>query len=49
MLKLGYEIKINDTFPYECILESSQDLIPLFTYFANYLESYIIPKDMLFQ
>ena len=39
---------IDDTFPDEHVLAASQDLIPWFTDFANYLASEIVPPDMSF-
>ena len=40
--------ELGDTFPDEHVLAASQDLIPLFTDFANYLASDIIPSDLSF-
>ena len=41
--------EIDDTFPNNHVLAFSQDLIPWFTDFANYLSSDIVPKDFFFQ
>ena len=46
---LGDKIEIDDTFPDEHVLAASQDLIPWFTDFANYLASDIIPPDFSLQ
>ena len=39
---------IDDTFPDEHVLAASEDLIPWFADFANYLDSDIIPPDLSF-
>ena len=44
MRKLGDKTDIDDTFPDEYALAASQDLIPWFADFANYLASDIIPS-----
>lgn len=49
MLKLGDKLKIDDILIGEQVLAAVQDLIPLFTYFTNYLENDLIPKDMSFE
>ena len=43
MRELGDKTDIDDTFPNEHVLAASQDLIPWFVDFANYLASDIIP------
>ena len=48
MRELGDKTEIEDTFPDEHVLAASQDLIPWFGDFANYLASYIVPLDMSF-
>ena len=48
MRVLGDKIEIDDTFPDEPVLAVSQDLIPLFADFANYLARDIIPPDLSF-
>ena len=48
MRELGYKTDIDDTFPDEHVLASSQDLIPWFVDFANYLASDIITSDLSF-
>ena len=48
MRELGEMAEIDDTFPNEHVLAASQDLIPWFTDFANYLASYIVPLDLSF-
>lgn len=48
MLKLRDDLEIIDSFPDEQVLETSQDLIPWFADFANYLANGI-PEDMSFQ
>ena len=49
MQELGEKTEIDDTFPDEHVLASSQDLIPWFGDFANYMASDIIPLDLSFQ
>lgn len=44
MKKLGYEPNIDDTFLDELVLAVSQNLIPLFADFANYLASVLVLK-----
>ena len=46
MRELGDKTNIDDTFPDE--LAASQDLIPWFADFMNYLASDIIPSDLSF-
>ena len=48
MRELGDNTDIDDTFPDEHVLAASQDLIPWFAYFANYLASDIVPSDLSF-
>ena len=48
MRELGEKTDIDDTSPDEHVLASSQDLIPRFADFANYLASDIIPSDLSF-
>ena len=46
MRELGDKIDFDYTFPDENVLDASQDLIPWFSGFANYLASDIIPLDL---
>ena len=48
MRYLGDKTDIDDTFLDEHVLAASQDSIPWFTDFANYLASDIIPSDLSF-
>ena len=48
MRDLGDKTNIDDTFPDEHVLAASQDLIPWFADFANYLASDIIQSDLSF-
>ena len=48
MRELGDKTDIDDTFPDEHVLVASQDLIPWFADFANYLASDIVPSDLSF-
>ena len=48
MRELGDMIDIDDTFHDEHVLAASQDLIPWFADFANYLASDIVPLDLCF-
>ena len=48
MRELGEKAEIDYTFPNEHVLAASQDLIPWFAYFANYLASDIVPPDLSF-
>ena len=48
MRELGEKAEIDDTFPIELLLSTSQDLIPWFADFANYLASDIIPPNLSF-
>ena len=48
MRELGDKTDIDDTFPDEHVLADSQDLIPWFSDFPNYLASDIIPSDLSF-
>ena len=48
MRELGDKTDIDDTFPNEHVLAASQDLIPLFADFANYLASDIVTSDLSF-
>ena len=43
MREFGEKAKIDDTFPDEKVQAPSQDLIPWFTDFANYLAGDIVP------
>ena len=45
---MGDKAEIDDTFRDEHVLAASQDLIPWFTDFANYLASDIVPPDLSF-
>ena len=46
MMELGEQAEIDDTIPDEHVLTASQDLIPWFAYFANYLASDIVQPDL---
>ena len=46
MIELGDKTEIDDTFLDEHVLAASQDLIPWFVDFANYLASDIAPPDL---
>ena len=48
MRELGDKTDIDDTFPDEHVLAASQDLIPWFADFANYLASDIVPSNLSF-
>ena len=48
MQELGEKTEIDVTFPDKHVLAASQDLIPWFADFANYLSSYIVPSDLSF-
>ena len=48
MRELRDKTDIDDTFPDEHVLAASQDLIPWFADFANYLASDIVQSDMSF-
>ena len=48
MRELGDKTDIDDTFPDEYVLAASQDLIPWFTDFANYLARDIFPPNLSF-
>ena len=48
MRELGDKTEIDDTFSHDHVLATSQDLIPCFAYFVNYLASDIIPPDCRF-
>ena len=48
MRELGDKTDIDDTFPDEHVLAASQNLIPWFADFANYLASDIVPSDLFF-
>ena len=48
MRELGDKSDIDDTFPDTHVLAASQDLIPWFADFANYLASDIVPSDLSF-
>ena len=48
MRELGEKVEIDDTFPDEHVLAASQDLIPWFADFTNYLPSDIVPPDLSF-
>ena len=45
---LGQKAEIDDTCPDDHVLAASQDMIPWFTDFANYLASDIVSADMSF-
>ena len=45
----GEIVDIDDAFPDEHLLASSQNLIPWFGDFANYLENAIVSSDLSFQ
>ena len=45
---LGDKTDIDDTFPDEHVLDASQDLIPWFVNFANYLLKDIVQSDLSF-
>ena len=44
----GEKVEIDDAFPYEHVLSTSQDLIPQFADFANYLASAIVSSYLSF-
>ena len=48
MRELGEKAEIDDPFPDEHVLAASQDLIPWFADFANYLTSDIAPSELSF-
>ena len=48
MMELGEQAEIDDTIPDEHVLTASQDLIPWFADFSNYLASDIIPPNLSF-
>ena len=48
MRELVDKTDIDDTFPDEHVLATSQDLIPLLVDFANYLASDIVPLELFF-
>ncbi|XP_015078289.1 uncharacterized protein LOC107022094 [Solanum pennellii] len=48
MRELSKRAEIDDAFPYEHVLVASQDLIPCFANFTNYLASDIVPSDLSF-
>ena len=48
MRELGDKTDIDDNFPDEHVLAASQDFIPWFADFANYLASNIVPSDLSF-
>ena len=48
MRELGDKTDIDDTFPEAHVLAASQDLIPWFADFANYLASDIVPSHLSF-
>ena len=48
MREVGEKAKNNDAFPNEHVLAASQDLVPWFEDFANYLASDIVPSDIYF-
>ena len=48
MRESGDKIDIDDTFSDEHVLAASQDLIPWFADFANYLASDIVPSGLSF-
>ena len=47
MRELGDKTDIDDTFPDEHVIASSQDLIPWFADFANYLANDIVPIGLV--
>lgn len=49
MQNVENSLEIDDNFPDEQILTASQDLIPWFVDYANYLASDLIPEDLSFQ
>ena len=48
MMKLGEKAEIDNNFPDEHVLAASQDVIPWFVDFVNYLASDIVPPDLSF-
>ena len=48
MLELGEKAEIYDAFSDEHVLPASQDLIPWFTYFTNYMASDVVPSELTF-
>ena len=48
MRELGDKTEIDYTFPDKHLLASSQDMIPWFVDFTNYLASDIVPPDLSF-
>ena len=48
MRELGEKAEIDDAFPDEHVLPASQDLIPWFTYFTNYMASDVVPSELTF-
>ena len=48
MSELGEKDEIDDAFPNEHVLAASQDLVPWFVEFANYLASDMVPLDLTF-
>ena len=46
--KLGEKAEIYDAFPDEHVLDASQDLIPWFADFANYLATDMVPSYLTF-
>ena len=48
MRELGEKAEIDDAFSDEHLFAASQDLIPWFIDFANYLASDVVPSDLSF-
>ena len=48
MREFGEKAEIDDTFLDDHVLAASQNLIPWFAEFVNYLVSYIVPSDLSF-
>ena len=45
---MGQKVESHDAFPNEHVLATSQDLIPWFANYANYLASFVVPSDLTF-
>ena len=48
MCELGENVEIDDAFPDEHVLATTQDLVPWFADFANYLSSGFVQSDLTF-
>lgn len=48
MRTLGEKDEISDVFPYKHILTASHDLVPWFSDFDNYLETYLVSSYLTF-